>query len=556
MALAIVPGVVLAITDLRATVAGFAPIPFWDQWSTVAEYAAARAHGLSWGLLSSQSNEHRILFPRLVMFADMAWLHGRNRLSYAGILLCQASLVTFLIAVAARLANRRAALLSLGLGAALLFSQAQWENLIWAFQVQFFMVVAAGVWSIHLFLRAFETPGRTDYRAWAGSLLHLTVASFSMANGLIAGAAAIAVGVLARRPWRGLAVQAAALVVLAIVYFHGYQAAPDSGGVAGALHNPALYLAFIATYLGNVLRGAGPQAALWLGGLGIVASLAAAARLALGADREPGRASLVGVMAFVVASAMVTGLGRMAFGAEQGLVSRYVTPTAVFWAVQALYWLSLLPLRRGAGLLPVAAGLALVIWPMAVLEAHEHGDLVARAQQVRAGALALELGLDDPAALQGLTWNVPAMQALVPFLQQERLSIFSTPPRFSNGVLTVPAVKLDSGCVGALDILGRLPGDAAFHAEGWGWDARRRRPLSDVVLADDSGHIVALAVSGGPRDDVPAALPKVRSRYTGWRAVLAKPVPSLTAYGLLDKGRLCRLGRKGADNAALGAPAA
>ena len=71
-ALAIPAGVVLALV-LRHGV----NVPFWDQWELVGLLAAASDGTLTWAEIFRQHNEHRMVFPKIIMLA-LAALTGWN----------------------------------------------------------------------------------------------------------------------------------------------------------------------------------------------------------------------------------------------------------------------------------------------------------------------------------------------------------------------------------------------------------------------------------------------------------------------------------------------
>ncbi|HEY8574531.1 hypothetical protein [Phenylobacterium sp.] len=544
-ALALVPGLWLALDGLRAATDAYTPVPFWDHWATVADYLRAKRDGLSWQILFAQSNEHRILFPRLLMFADLEFFKGRSGLLYGGILACQAALLALFGVVAARLrTNRTPALAALGVAAALVFSLGQWENLIWAFQVTFLMVAAAGAWSAYLFCLALAQRERPSAALWGGSAVLLVVSAFSMANGMVAGGACIGVGLLARLPWRWLLAHAVLVAVVAALYFHGYQSAPDAS-FAGPLRDPAGFVRFVAIYLGNPARAWGLSLAPWLGALGLALSMAAALRVLLGRDRDAGRLALVTLMAFVVGSAAITAAGRMAHGVEQGLVSRYLTFGLMFWAAQLVYWASLLPVRGPRTLLAWAAALAVLAYPLGVLQARAEPEVAARAARIRTGVIALWAGADDPQALGGVNWNVPAMMEQVAALKARRLSIFADRPRFETGAVLPAGEVRPNGCVAAFDMIQKAPEGSGWRASGWAWDVAAGAPVEAVVLVDAAGRVVTVGASGGWRADVPPVVPQVGSDYSGWNAsIAAGPSFPVQAFGLLKDGGRCDLGAK------------
>lgn len=543
--LAFAPAAWLVSEAVRTAASGYSVVPFWDHWATVADYVRAKRDGLSWDILFAQSNEHRILFGRLVMFADLEYLGGRNILPYAGIVASQLALVALFATIAMRLTgNRRAAVATLGVIAALTFSLGQWENLVWAFQVTFMMVTAAGAWSIYLYCLAFAEREKVNRVAWAGSLALLFVAAFSMANGMVAGAACVGAGLLARFRWWGLAGQAFAVAAIAALYFQDY-APSSSAGIGGALADPVTFLRFVASYVGNPARAFGEGPPVWLGAVGLAAAAAAALRVLLGRDRDAGRIALTGIMAFVIASAMTTAVGRLDYGAAQGLVSRYLTLGMLFWSAQLLYWGSLARVRGPVALLAWAAGLAILLYPVGILHTQSKAEVGARAAQVRLGVLALRAGADDPDALGGLNFNVPAMMQQVAFLKANGLSIFSERPKHPVGAAFDPSIAVRAGgCLGAFDVIAQSPKGAGWRASGWAWDVRGGRVVKDVILVDSAGRVAAVGAGGGYRPDVRPVVPQVGSAFSGWNASLAGPPAfPVSAYGLLAGRARCELGQ-------------
>jgi hypothetical protein len=232
------------------------------------------------------------------------------------------------------------------------------------------------------------------------------------------------------------------------------------------------------------------------------------------------------------------------YGVEQGLVPRYLTFGLLFWAAQALYWGSLAPLRRPLALLAGAAVVAAIAYPpLYRLQAQSRTDVASRNEQMRWGVRALRAGADDPAALEGLNWNVPMMMDQVAFLRREGLSLFAGVEDLRIGGFLDPARVAPGACIGSFDVIQRAPRGTGFRAAGWGWDLQGSMPLQTVFLVDAQSRIAAVAEGEGLRADVPPAVPQVRSHKSGWGASIAKPAATpLRAFGLLADGRRCELG--------------
>ena len=83
----------VVVDTLRAVVPLWSPLPWFDEWATV-ELIRSWQSGESSALqiLFAQHNEHRILVPRLVFFADDLLFAGEGHLSLAAIVLVRRSM--------------------------------------------------------------------------------------------------------------------------------------------------------------------------------------------------------------------------------------------------------------------------------------------------------------------------------------------------------------------------------------------------------------------------------------------------------------------------------
>jgi hypothetical protein len=68
----------------------YSPILFWDHWRTLQEYGQVAAGNLSLEMLYRQHNEHRIFFPRLLLYADFAFAQGSDLLNLGAMFAIQA----------------------------------------------------------------------------------------------------------------------------------------------------------------------------------------------------------------------------------------------------------------------------------------------------------------------------------------------------------------------------------------------------------------------------------------------------------------------------------
>ena len=362
-----------------------------------------------------------------------------------------------------------------------------------------------------------------------------------MINGIVAAFVLVAMALLARQGWRVTLACAALGVAISIVYFQGYEPVEQSSRPIDALAQPVVFVSYVAIYLGSVL-GTAPA---WAGGRVAVVgpSVAATIRVGMARPTRPTSLMLVGVMLFVGASAAITASGRINHTLQQALSSRYVTASVTFWCAQLCFWWTDPPVRpvrsyvaswasrTAVGVLGTVLVIAMgkaqlatkpALWTQNFLE-NDASNL-------------LLLGLDDPTVIGLTAWSDADVQQLMPLLRERRLAIFGGPDGGIVGALLElhGIVSPPGTCTGAITTAvadARLGPDGA-RVSGQAWNRAGRRQIRRVLLTDERGIVVGLASSG-----IPGSAP------SDWRGYAVAPIgETLSAYGVLDRERLCALG--------------
>lgn len=544
----------------------YSPTPFNDQWANVYWWREAPKSGwLSY--MFSQHNEHRIFFPRLVFLADWKWFQGRDGLNIVVIGLIQLAGGAFFLKAGQPRRAGALGLLGLAVALGLIFSLMQWENLFWGFQVQFVGVYAAAAWGLYLFCAGAGEPGNVRWGLLAGAMALLVLATFNMANGVFAGAAMVAVGLVTRRSRAAILTAAVSTIVLLAIYLHGYHPVSYHSPPSLALRHPGRYVTYVAAYLGNIWAPGRPAPAALLGLMGGASVLAMLLVLLRSGARDPARSALLGVALFVGLSAAVTSLGRLIFGVEQALASRYMTPTAYFWAAQLLFWTltaersiadgvtlhrspaawTITVQRNRAALAQAGLLVVLSLFLVRLIELQRLGDaqLLATRQGIQLASSAIVGGIDDDDALKGIYPDPKFIRDLLPFIRQTHVTDFADPPPATVGAPFTRAIAPKDACRGAFDSLTPAhDGGKAWRAIGWGWDLQGHRAPPDVVLVDDTGRVLGVGLSGLERDDVKKAVRQVSSRMSGWIGSINRGAGrQVIAYGITAQGPACELGR-------------
>lgn len=530
----------IVATTLYAVHANHVPIPYQDEWGSVSPETI-------WAQLFAQHAEHRIVLPRLVFLSDLSLAAGTGLLTLVAAQLVQAGHVVALSALVRAVEKRSTLLWCACIVTALLFSALQLDNLQIGFQVQFVAVYAFGTLAF-LVLAASPT--------WLGVIVAAVLgaaASLCMANGLLVPPLLAGMAAWLGRSWKQTALLAAAAGVMWCIYLHGYEAIPQHGSVRALLSTPWRALVYWPTVIGgaparivSMLSGAGSYRALAIAfGLGGGAVLAwSLVRHVRGA--APASLAVLFVMLFTFGSAGAIALGRAAMDTHQDYVSRYGTPSLIFWSAAVLA--GMLATNRQHVVLHVAtaATIALAVAQPRLLRPAE----LARNHRVLA-VTAILARADDHEALQHLHPWPEFVVEQSRILRERHAGIFRQPWAhwLDRDIAAETTIDKSSRCVGTLDEARRVAG--AWRAHGWAWDPTGATLPDAIVITSATGKIIGFGLPGARRSDVREARRDVRSSYAGWTGhFVADSKDSIIVYALTMRGGAdpqarpwaCRLG--------------
>jgi hypothetical protein len=251
---------------------------------------------------------------------------------------------------------------------------------------------------------------------------------------------------------------------------------------------------------------------------------------------DSARLALLTFILYIVASALVTAGGRVVFGWEQAVSSRYTTLAIAAWAallVLAAPAIEKHVRKRGTGVFWGFVALAVVMFPLQMSTLRpDYRQLFER----NVAGLALEMGAHDDAQTNVLLPQPgPLWQIAEPAIA-ENLSVFGTKPlgglreRIGSAHVT-SRVTLYRG---ALETATPVPGTRFLRVGGWMIDSAGHPPAT-ISIVDESGRLVGFALTGDPRKDLRARFTS-NAYFAGFKGyVLAdmagKPVVFVTDNG-------------------------
>jgi hypothetical protein len=311
-------------------------VPYWDSWEFVEVVAGERA--VTPSLIWSQHNEHRLVVQTLF---ELAWArfgawNQKTAAFFPLIAIAVAAMLFIWRAVRERpyLTGPQRAMLIVTLSF-WFFTLRQTDVLLWSILLCWavlvlVLVVFEGAWA------RLVTRGE---RAWLVALC-LPVAAGTTGQGLalcvFVVAAAAAAWAARDRSARRLSWLAGLGAALVGVYFWGFESQKHHPPLSAALERPMAAIAYCAAFVGGPFT-ARFQLAVGLGavalGAGLVAAGALVRRLGRVAPWEIlSRHPLLAVSAIIM---LAVAAGRVGFGAEQAIASRYA-PFAVLLAASVL----------------------------------------------------------------------------------------------------------------------------------------------------------------------------------------------------------------------------
>ena len=468
----------------------YTPLPTWDYWRIVLNLNEYRSFHL--GILWTQHNEHRILFPELVFAADML-LHGCLILPLIVSFLCY--LATFLMLSSPiyldRYLTRFERFVAIALAGVLVFWEGCANVLASPFLLQWTMMQFATACSFVFLSRIKNTKSSVPL---LGIAIAATIATYSSGNALMLWPLIVSLAFLLRLGKTQLLALSSSAVINFALYFVNYRSS-SSLNLRNFFVHPVYSFNYIASYLSMPFGGKGaPSFGIAAGLLSLVGTVV----LFLLAVRKqvhttPTAIVLFGYYMFTFLTVLITAAGRMDPEDSQFIAakaSRYVTVPQMHWGVFVLLclWVLWRTLRFKQIGNVLALGFAILLFvylPKLAPWLGATADLFAE-QQLE--ALSIENGLTDKKLLLKVFPSLPAVSAGLSSLQQSNLSIYY---RFRGHWLGQP-VRLFSPIRNPMSgaITQVISVDSGLRVLGWADFSEWKTPYRWVILTDESGTIV------------------------------------------------------------------
>jgi hypothetical protein len=325
-------------------------VPYWDQWLVTQTVVKSATGQLTWGDLFAQHNESRKVFPRLldIFLAHLTKYNVKYEIfvSYLMSLLIATSI--FLLSKKTVAGSIKTLLLFLFLTNLLLFTPAQYE----AWMIGLSNVVFISIFCLVFAILIAYSKLKRSLKYLIGISLAI-ISTYSFANGMLIWVLVLPVLIIAnateplvksiyRDRWLILGWIGACSTSLAI-YFYNYQKPAWHPSLKQALLTPRQAFSYFLAFLGNPFAWGTAIESLtvaeWLGSVLLLLFIGFTVYLLRYWQDPVLRKNSVGwwmLGCYSILSVAIATFGRVGFGVEQSLASRYVT-FALYLPIALIY---------------------------------------------------------------------------------------------------------------------------------------------------------------------------------------------------------------------------
>jgi hypothetical protein len=521
--------------------------PFMDEWDTPGfDLVQFNLGQLTGEQLFRQHNESRKFFPRLFFLYLSRFTNWNPRygMLLSFLLACLTTFNIYYLSKQTVKSSSSQTLAYLALASMLIFSPMQWENWLWGLQMITFVLIAA----ITSALVIIFTPIPIIIQL-LGSAALATLATFSFANGIIAWVAIFpTLYLMASKNRRSsIWVTAGWLLLFSLngtIYFYNYHRPEHHPSFVSALTQPLDSLAYYLSFIGSPL---GIHQLILNQILGLVSCLLIILigwyfikinqNQQLIYDFVP----WLSILSYTLISGVLTTAGRVSFGVDQSLASRYIT-FSTYGVVALIYLLAIVareinhpsgaanqvnqpanryyrqPLKLFNPLVRTILMVMLLLYPLNFLRATRALSATHQERLYGKSCLTLINVVPDQACIEQYIYP-RFSQVLQRVNELDRIGLIQPSLLASDRLNDISRENLPPIDYGSFDSLTKNQ-DNSYTASGWSVLPQYNTPAHGVILAyqteDAIDHGFAIARPNLPTKAGQSATGKKQHFQAGW----------------------------------------
>lgn len=410
----------------------YSPVPFWDMWDGYLGFYDQLSEG-NWSVWWSQHNEHRIVLSRILFWIDFEIFRGQVWFLIV-INYMLASTTCWLFWQCCKLLDISNEKWTVSIIVIATFSWVQYQNFTWGFQSQFFLAQILPLAALVEISKATYNPKRHLHH-YTLALLFAILSVGSMANGVLALPLLTAYYAVYHRHRKVcLCILMLVTAISWLSYFFNYTSPGHHGSMFLAITDaPLEIIHYIFLYFGSPVyyfSGAN-RFSLWiasLAGIVFVISYIILFAKAFSLNRvTPIVLSLNLFILYIGGTALGTAGGRIVFGVEQALASRYTTPALMAWIGLLLLFIYQICNHHKLKLHLSSVMLVIGLLMLPAQSTALFPEQVDVSDQLLSG-LAITLNVQDRKQINKIAPSVERAIELSAIAKEKKLSIFSASP--------------------------------------------------------------------------------------------------------------------------------
>lgn len=541
--LALLPAIILGLLILNNAV----NVPYWDQWEFVNVLEAFHQEKISFQTFFYQQNESRLAFPRIffLFLAQLTHWDVRYEMLASFLLACLVSYSIYKLSRLTLKINQLESLLILFISNLLIFAPTQYENWLWGIQIIVFIPITCIILCI---VTSYSILSSKTKFLICASLC--TVSTFSYANGIISWILVYPVLSISQF-WRWKDIFNKKILLGGwiicfglnlIAYFYDYKKPSHHPSFFYALQHPFLALEYFLSFLGSPFRFSTSQVdvilAAALGGVLLLLFIFSNVYLIFFTDSKSAYKTIgwQAIGGYTLMSALITTLGRVGFGVQQSLSSRYTT-FSLYLAISVIHlvaitlmeWRNKKILKNGNlwsnfnSIMYMLLAMFFIFYSIvSVLSAQGMAHI--RHQRLTAKSCIQVINFVSDDECLKTSYPIPEqVKQRANFLN----SVGFLNPKLakSNRVEDIADVVQANSDNGWFDSLSKVD-NGLYGASGWAILPYRGEPADAVLLAYENTQtnsiMFKIASVGAKRKDVAKVLKNNAYRNSGWQTTFSK----------------------------------
>jgi hypothetical protein len=520
-----------ALTYIALAVIGafnsYSPVPYWDMWNGYIEFYDKVKSG-DWASWWIQHNDHRIILTRLFFWIDLSWFKGSGWflivINYLLVCLSSYFLLLFLIERIPEEKDKSTRRILSLIILMLSFSWIQAENFTCGFQSQFFLSQLLPLISFFFLHKASNDSKGSGWFFFIACIFGV-ISAGSMVNSILVLPLMTLLAFILKMKRQQIVILFLLSILVITLYFNNYHFRDQRGSfIDNIISDPVGVVQYLLIYIGGpichmtVKKLAVPQFA----GLFLIASAIIFLRHNL---FQSSKASLqLAVLTYILyigGTAFCTAGGRLPFGLEQALSSRYQTPALMAWIALLVLYAPMI--AEGLRCYPARIIAALMFVPI-LLFPHQLNATHSKQSELfdrYIAALSLELGIKDQSQISSIFPSADWALSIAKRPAEKNWSIFGNPLiKDANEIIGQPVSSRSRiQCQGGIDEISIISGHKRYvKVGGWIFQKKENRRPKILHFYNKKGKVIGYALTGQPRKDLKKTISSnaFRSGFKGY----------------------------------------